>query len=161
MRSIYDGLMGPIKEKNANNVPAFGDDEIESIVSSGMGLTAVEFETACARALVVHRSTLPRVDFESYKKVVLDIKTEAIKKSECLEVMPTENVENVGGLENLKAWITKRKNCFTAEAAEFGIDALKGIMLAGPPGTGKSLAAKSIASVFSIPLIKFDLTRKR
>lgn len=161
MRSIYDGLMGPIKEKNATNVPAFGDDEIESIVSSGMGLTAVEFETACARALVIHRKDLPRVNFDSYKKVVLDIKTEAIKKTECLEVMPTENMDNVGGLENLKEWITKRRHCFGEDARKFGIDPLKGIMLAGPPGTGKSLAAKSIASVFSIPLIKFDLTRKR
>jgi SpoVK/Ycf46/Vps4 family AAA+-type ATPase len=68
-------------------------------------------------------------------------------------------MDQVGGLDNLKEWVVKRRACFSTEAKEFGIEAPKGAGLFGPPGTGKSLSAKAIASSLGLPLIKFDVGR--
>ncbi|MBF0169398.1 MAG: HNH endonuclease [Alphaproteobacteria bacterium] len=77
---------------------------------------------------------IPNVEYDDFRQVIGAIKTEAVKKSEVLEVMSSENMDNVGGLENLKEWVAKRRACFSQEAREYGIDTVKGILMAGPPG---------------------------
>ena len=60
---------------------------------------------------------------------------------------------------NLKEWINKRKGCYSDEAREFGVEAPKGLVLVGPPGTGKSLAGKATASVLGVPMVRLDFGR--
>jgi hypothetical protein len=56
------------------------------------------------------------------------VKIEVVKRSEVLELMEAENMANVGGLSALKEWITMRRECFSQEAQEAGVDTPK----AGP-----------------------------
>lgn len=67
---------------------------------------------------------------------------------------------NVAGLDNLKKWLDEKKNIFFAtddELGAFGLNAPKGILLAGVPGCGKSLSAKMIAQRWGLPLFRFDV----
>jgi SpoVK/Ycf46/Vps4 family AAA+-type ATPase len=122
-------------------------------------MTAHEFENAVSRALITLRNDLPNVSIDAFCDVVLGLKTEVVKRSEVLEVMPTDNIANIGGLENLKLWIRKRARCFSQEARDYGVETPKGIALIGPPGTGKTAASKAIGSVLGLPLVRFDVGR--
>ena len=47
--------------------------------------------------------------------------------------------DTVGGLENLKKWLTLRSKAFELKAKEFGLPEPKGILLLGVPGCGNVL----------------------
>ena len=132
---------------------------MDRILAAGAGLTAAEFENAVSRALITLRPKLPNVTTDEISGLVMAVKTEAVKKSEVLEVMPTDDIRNIGGLENLKSWVAKRALCFSQEARDAGVEPPKGIALIGPPGTGKTASAKAISSVLGHPLIRFDVGR--
>lgn len=61
---------------------------------------------------------------------------------------------DVGGLNNLKAWLQKRVPAFDGSAPD--LDPPKGVLLLGVQGCGKSLAARACAGVFNIPLLRLD-----
>lgn len=65
----------------------------------------------------------------------------------------------MGGLAGLKDWLQKRAAAFTDEARAFGLPAPKGILLIGVQGCGKSLCAKAVASLWRLPLLRFDMGR--
>ena len=68
-----------------------------------------------------------------------------------------ETVATVGGLGRLKEWLKLREPAFTQEARQYGLPEPKGLALIGIPGTGKSLSAKMIASLWQLPLIRMDM----
>ncbi|BFM05386.1 AAA family ATPase [Halioxenophilus aromaticivorans] len=63
-------------------------------------------------------------------------------------------MDEVGGLENLKAWLAQRQAVFTHH--QTSDDLPKGVMLVGVQGAGKSLAAKAVASLWHLPLLRLD-----
>lgn len=67
----------------------------------------------------------------------------------------TANFAEVGGMVRLKKWLDLRKKIFL-EDNELGLDRPKGIMLVGVQGGGKSLAAKAVAGMWGVPLLRLD-----
>jgi SpoVK/Ycf46/Vps4 family AAA+-type ATPase len=67
----------------------------------------------------------------------------------------TENFSHVGGLHNLKRWLIARREAFTSEDGK--LDRPKGILLLGVQGGGKSLAAKAVAGLWGIALLRLDI----
>ena len=63
---------------------------------------------------------------------------------------------DVAGLANLKKWLSQRRNVFLAETPLPGLDPPKGLLLLGIQGGGKSLAAKSVAGAWGLPLLRLD-----
>lgn len=63
---------------------------------------------------------------------------------------------DVGGLKNLKHWLELRKAVFHGKGQQYGLETPKGVMLLGVQGCGKSLAAKAVAGVWQVPLLRLD-----
>lgn len=109
------------------------------------GLTINECENAVALSL---RKT------NNIDKGILELeKLQSIKKSGLLEIWEPVPVSELGGFDNLKSYIAKRKAGFT----DMDKPSPKGIIMVGLPGAGKSLSAKVIASVLGYPLIRLDI----
>jgi len=70
-----------------------------------------------------------------------------------------QELDHVGGLDELKGWLNGRTGAFGEPARKFGLPAPKGLLLLGVQGCGKSLTAKAIASAWSLPLLRLDLGR--
>ncbi len=66
----------------------------------------------------------------------------------------TTDFAAVGGLHNLKHWLERRRGAFLDPAA--AQDVPRGILLVGVQGGGKSLAAKAVAGLWSLPLLRLD-----
>ena len=85
-----------------------------------------------------------------------------VKKAGLLEmILVREDINDIGGLENLKDWLGKKERIFNQldKAIKFGVDIPKGMMIVGMPGCGKSLAAKATAKLFKVPLVRLDVGR--
>src|SRR5210317_865249 len=90
--------------------------------------------------------------------VLLSEKKQIISQTEILEYASVnEKITNLGGLNNLKDWLRKRKTAFGIQAYNYGLPTPRGLLLIGIQGTGKSLTAKAIANEWQLPLLKLDV----
>lgn len=125
----------------------------ERLIDAARGLTLQETENAIALA-IVEDGKLSANDVD----IINAEKQQTIRKSGLLEFVDAQiNLDDVGGLENLKRWLGKRKNSWMAEAAAYGLPAPRGVLITGVPGCGKSLTAKAVASAWHLPLLRFDI----
>lgn len=132
-------------------------DGREQLIKACQGLSRIRLQRVFAKALV----SPGRVN-ESTIAVILEEKRSAIGETGILEFIPAvpgRNLETVGGLENLKQWVTVRSQSFSDRAREYGLPNPKGVLLAGIQGTGKSLVAKTIANEWHLPLLRLDVGR--
>jgi len=136
------------------------EEQLIKIANMGLGLSLQEFETYVAISVI--DASLAQDDAITADRLLEGVargKTAIVRQSEILELTHTEDIENVGGMGRLKDWLRLRATCFTDEAREYGIQPPKGIVLAGVPGTGKSLVAKAAAFELEIPLVRLDFGR--
>lgn len=98
-------------------------------------------------------------------EVVTELHTEKarqIGRGGMLEIVPAEASDaRIGGMLNLKGYLTHVSRLWKnrEEAVAFGVDQPRGILIAGMPGCGKSLAAKEAAALFGVPLLRLDTGR--
>jgi SpoVK/Ycf46/Vps4 family AAA+-type ATPase len=90
--------------------------------------------------------------------VLLSEKKQIISQTEILEYWSvTKKIIDLGGLDNLKDWLKKRKTAFGVQALNYGLPTPRGLLLVGIQGTGKSLTAKAIGNDWQLPLLKLDV----
>lgn len=143
-----------IIEAQEGVVPTPTEEEEVKILDAAGGLTEDEFENAVVISIL--RDENRKVNAE----IVMEEKSKTLTKTGYLDYWPNpEDLTSVGGMDNLKTWLDRRKKALGPEAKAFGLPYPKGIMLLGISGTGKSLLAKCIARTWELPLIKFDLSK--
>ena len=153
----------PTQEEISRQIVSFADEQgvpidknlLEDMSMAFKGLTEFEVENILASALAVD-GTFTRQDLN----LILAQKRQMIMKSGILEMIPIkERPEDIGGLENLKAWLTRKAKVYQSinKAIAFGVNMPKGVMIAGVPGCGKSLCAKVTAQMFNVPLLRLDM----
>ncbi|QRN96922.1 AAA family ATPase [Archangium violaceum] len=130
-------------------------EDAEQLIKAAQGLTLSEAENAFAKA-IAHDGKLSAADIRR----VQDEKRQVIRKSGLLEYYPPEqDLGNVGGLQNLKGWLTRRTAAFGERARQFGLPEPRGLLLLGVQGCGKSLTAKAISAHWNLPLLRLDMGR--
>ena len=125
---------------------------MDAVARNLRGLTEEEAERAVAQAIITRYSLCPEVITD-----VAEAKKELLRRSGMLEFIdPTETMDNIGGLENLKNWLNQRRGSWEDSARSFGLEPPRGVLLLGVQGCGKSMCARAIAGSWGIPLVKFD-----
>jgi ATP-dependent 26S proteasome regulatory subunit/uncharacterized protein (DUF2147 family) len=149
-----------IRRENPGMQIKLEDAQVEELLQKSVGLTLSEVRSVWIKSIAqkneLNEDVLGQVNEE---------KKQIIKKSGLLEYFPVDETFNdVGGLKKLKKWIEVRRIAFTGvqtagDGQRFVLPTLKGVLLVGIPGCGKSLAAKAIASKLQVPLVRLDAGR--
>jgi len=127
-------------------------DELEEIQNNIKGLTLYEVEQAFLQCYHIHKTVTI--------KFIRDFKKNSISKTNLLSLLESNvTFDQIGGMERLKEWTRKSKGGWTVEGKKFGLPLLKGVLLVGLPGCGKSLYMKAIGNEFGLPVISFDPSR--
>ena len=133
--------------------PGLTEEQARRFAVALKGLTSDEIEHVVTKVFA-RRGTF---DDAAYDDILLE-KEQASRKEGVLEFIPPRtSIEDIGGLENLKEWLKKRKNLFTREAAEAGMPVPKGLLMMGMSGCGKSLSVKAISALWGLPLFRLDM----
>lgn len=125
---------------------------IELLVRNLLGLTISDSKRLIRNA-IYDDGAITHCDIES----VMQAKYQLVSQDSALSFeYDTVAFNDVGGFNNLKKWLDVRKNYFLNSTNEKNIDLPKGILLLGVQGCGKSLAAKSVAGCWGVPLLRLD-----
>jgi len=154
-----------ILEIHSRGMPLASDVSMEHLAEITHGFVGADLEALCREAaMICLRQIMGEIDFgatgipyetlakleirmDDFLSALRDIEPSAIR--EVFVESPNVHWEDVGGLADLKEklveaveWPLKYPHLFE----KAGIHPPKGILLAGPPGCGKTLLAKAIAT---------------
>ncbi|HIK38417.1 MAG: AAA family ATPase [Geminocystis sp.] len=148
-----DGVLEGVVRKGRVRPPS--PEVREKLVRAALGLTLDEAEKVYRKA-IVQSGRLSEEEVE----IVLSEKKQLIRRNGILEYLEEdETIDEVGGLEELKRWLTQRAEAFSDKAREYGLPQPKGMLILGVPGCGKSLIAKTTSKLWGLPLLRLDMGR--
>ena len=125
----------------------------ENLARACQGLSLERIRRVLSKIIATYKT----ID-ENSIAVLLSEKKQIISQTEILEYSSiNEKFTSLGGLNNLKDWLKKRKTAFSIQASNYGLPTPRGLLLIGIQGTGKSLTAKAIANDWQLPLLKLDV----
>ncbi|MEN8152480.1 MAG: AAA family ATPase [Acidobacteriota bacterium] len=139
--------------KKSGKTINLNDEDKRMFVIAVQGLTYDEAYKAFMKAFQgqseINRELLDKIHQE---------KKQLILKEGVLEYYSQKlSIDDMGGLDNLKDWLTKREGAFSKEAREYGLERPRGFLAMGISGCGKSLSAKITASLWNLPLFRLDM----
>jgi ATPase family associated with various cellular activities (AAA) len=130
---------------------AIGPDRFDEVVASVSGLSTSQAERLIQR-MALDDGTVDAADITSLGVA----RAEILSGDGILELVETrgDTLDDVGGLDGLKEWLAVRRRAM--DEGGTGVDPVRGIMLTGVPGAGKSFVAKAIAASWKRPLLLLD-----
>lgn len=93
------------------------------------------------------------------KEQIFKLKQQALSMDGSLSFIDTGNIVKPGGMEGLETWLLQAKKVLDdpVRARKYSVKFPKGVLLAGLPGSGKSLLAKYVSTILGVPLIQFNM----
>lgn len=129
-------------------------ETLDRLIQNLSGLTHRDAKRLIRNAIIddgaITESDLPDVMQAKYK---------LLNRDDVLSFeFETAHFSELAGMNKLKNWLKQRQSIFTQET-KTNLDVPKGILLLGVQGCGKSLAAKTVAGIWGIPLLRLDFGR--
>lgn len=143
------------KKSNTGKRVKTDSDTLDMLVKNLRGLTYNDARRLVRSAIIddgaITDSDLPEVMQAKYKLMnrhdVLSFEFE------------TSSFAELAGMKKLKTWLFQREKFFHGTVSMAGMETPKGILLLGVQGCGKSVAAKAVAGVWKVPLLRLDFGR--
>ncbi len=125
------------------------------VVQAALGMGLQQAKDAVGTAVILNKD---QSDLNNVADLVVTEKAKVLRATAGLEYVPARDVQaaKIGGYDLLKKWVNQRVAALRGPAAGI-LDRPKGIALYGVPGVGKSVAARVIAQILGIPLVRFDV----
>ncbi len=161
-----------ILEIHSRGMPLAGDVNLDRLAEVTHGFVGADLEALCREsAMISLRKILPNIDFElaripyellSKLEVRMDDFISALKEVDASAIrevfveIPDVRWTDVGGLQGLKQRLKEAVEWPLKYAAVFDrarVRPAKGILMAGPPGCGKTLLAKAVANESKVNFI--------
>lgn len=148
----------PTREQSAGAVQRLFErykvsGDVDLAVEAASGLTFSRQQDAFGLALVTAKDNGETFD----PSVVRGYKTREIGKKAYLKIEePSIGFDDLIGHEYLKAWLRDRRMALTPEARNVGLPSPRGVLLVGPPGTGKSRFVEATAREWQVPWLTLD-----
>lgn len=129
-------------------------ETLDRLIQNLSGLTHRDAKRLIRNAIIddgaITESDLPNVMQAKYK---------LLNRDDVLSFeFETAHFSELAGMEKLKNWLKQRQSAFTQDT-KTSLDIPKGILLLGVQGCGKSLAAKTVAGIWGVPLLRLDFGR--
>lgn len=139
---ILNNLIDGMKQSNNDKFKEPNKKEKDSIINAAIGLTARSVQNALSYSLIKNGSKFDH-------KIVSEIRSLEINETNGLNVNLYNDMDNIIGYEVAKNFLEKAIDKQNS----------KGILLVGPPGTGKTCLGKWVSKISSKIHIEFDLAK--
>jgi len=152
-QELTDLVRRTLQDLGARGVEVRIDEAgVEGLVRSLRGLSTGEAEH------LIQRAALDGSVDDADLRTMPSRKAELFAGDGILELIEADagTLDEVGGLEGLKSWLSLRGRALEPEARGFGLDPPRGVLLTGVPGCGKSFVAKTLARTWGLPLLLLD-----